>query len=173
MCYLLKTVSVFFLLALSACATADGTARLDQVFVMRHLQAGSGEDPGLTDAGRRDAQLLAGWFRNSDKPSAIFVTRYRRSRETAAQLAAKLRIRPIVYDPSNNEALIEAVKAKSGNVLVVGHSNTVPDIVERLGGTRPAPIQHHEHGDIWRVSELGGRAERHRLEKSPREKRGD
>ena len=168
MCYLLRTVSVFFLCALSACTTADGRAPHGQVFVMRHLQAESGEDPGLAEAGRREAQLLAGWFKNRDQPSAIFVTRYRRSQETAAPLAAKLRIRPIVYDPSNNDALIEAVKAESGNVLVVGHSNTVPDIVERLGGTRPAPIPHHEHGDIWRVSKGGDRVERLRLEKSPR-----
>lgn len=173
MCYLLRTVSVFFLLAVSACATPDGSVRPGQVFVMRHLQAESGEDPGLTEAGRRDAQLLASWFENSDRPIAIFVTQYRRSQETAAALAARLRIQPTVYDPSNNDALVEAVKAKGGNVLVVGHSNTVPDIVERLGGARPAPIQHHEHGDIWRVSARGDEVEKIRLEKSSRHKRGE
>jgi broad specificity phosphatase PhoE len=140
---------------------------------MRHLQAETGEDPGLTAAGRREAQLLANWFENSDKPHTIFVTRYRRSQETAAPLAARLRILPIVYDPSNNDALIQAVSAKGGNVLVVGHSNTVPDIVERLGGARPAPIEHHEHGDIWRVPGRGGRVEKLRLENSPREQRGE
>jgi phosphohistidine phosphatase SixA len=174
MCYLLRTVSVFFLLALSACATADGPARLSQVFVMRHLQAESGEDPGLTEAGRRDSHLLAKWFKKSDRPGAIFVTHFRRSRETAAPLAAGLRIRPIVYDPSNNDALIDAVKANGGNVLIVGHSNTVPDIVERLGGARPGHIQHHEHGDIWRVSARGGEVRKLRLENiPPRGKRGD
>ncbi len=165
MCYRLKTASVIFLLALSACTTAVGSADLGQVFVMRHLQAESGEDPGLTAAGHGDAQLLANWFDNSDKPTAIFVTRYRRSQETAGPLAGRLRTRPIVYDSSDNDALVEAVKARRGNVLVIGHSNTVPDIVERLGGVRPAPIQHHEHGDIWRVSERGGRVEKLRLEK--------
>ncbi len=174
MCYMLRTVSVFLLLALSACATVDGPIPPGQVFVMRHLQAESGEDPALTEAGRQQAQLLADWFGKSDKPNAIFVTRFRRSQETAAPLAARLRIRPILYDPSNNDALTEAVKAKGGNALVVGHSNTVPDIVERLGGARPAQIQHHEHGDIWRVSERGGTVEKLRLEKNPpRGKRGD
>lgn len=135
---------------------------------MRHLQAESGDDPGLTETGRRDAQLLASWFGNSGQPNAIFVTRYRRSQETAAAVAARLGIHPIVYDPSNNDALVEAVKASGGTILVVGHSNTVPDIVERLGGARPAPIQHHEHGDIWRVPGRGGTVEKLRLEKSPR-----
>ena len=40
-------------------------------------------------------------------------------------------------------------------VLVVGHSNTVPDIVEQLGGPRPAPLSHPDFGDVWRI-EPGG-----------------
>ena len=169
MCYLRKTVSTFFLVALSACTTVSAADRPSQVFVMRHLQAESGGDPGLTESGRRDAQLLADRFRNSDRPRAIFVTRFRRSQETAAPLAARLQVRPIIYDPSDNDALVQAVKAERGNVLIVGHSNTVPEIVERLGGARPAPIQHHEHGDIWRVSGRRGEVEKLRLERvSPR-----
>jgi hypothetical protein len=37
-------------------------------------------------------------------------------------------------------------------VLVVGHSNTVPDIVAGLGGPRPAPLVHEDFGDIWHIS---------------------
>ena len=167
MCYLLRTVSVFLLLALAGCATANAVERPGQVFVMRHLQAERGEDPGLTPAGRQDAQLLAGWFDKIDKPSTIFVTRYRRSQETVGPLAARLRINPLVYDPNDSAALVETVRIKGGNILVIGHSNTVPDIVERLGGMRPAPIQHHEHGDIWRVSTGSGVIEKLRLEEAP------
>lgn len=155
MCYLYKAVTCFFLFALAGCATLAGSAGRDEVFVMRHLQAGTGEDPALSEVGRGQAQLLAGWFTRSQRPRAIYVTRFRRSQETAAPLAAKLRVKPIVYDPSDNEALVQAVKAQRGNILIVGHSNTVPDIVERLGGTRPEPIQHHQHGEIWRVSGSG------------------
>jgi phosphohistidine phosphatase SixA len=173
MYYLLRTVSVIFLLALSSCATSDGQLGPDQVFVIRHLQAATGDDPGLTESGRHDAQLLAGWLQKAGNPNAIFVTRYRRSQETAAPLAAKLRILPIVYDPSDSDSLVEAVKAVRGNVLVVGHSNTVPEIVERLGGARPAPIQHHEHGDIWRVLKGGGSVEKLRLDDPPRRRQGD
>jgi hypothetical protein len=40
---------------------------------------------------------------------------------------------------------------------VVGHSNTVPDIVEQLGGARPEPIAHDRHGDIWRITRPAAR----------------
>jgi broad specificity phosphatase PhoE len=164
MCYLRKTLSIFFLMALSACTMGSGVSAPSQIFVMRHLQAGTGEDPALTDEGRRQALLLADWFRNSDHPRAIYVSRFRRAQETAAPLAARLGIRPTVYDPANSDALVATVKSDPGTVLIVGHSNTVPDIVERLGGARPEPIQHHQHGDIWRVTAGAGRADKLLLE---------
>ena len=34
-------------------------------------------------------------------------------------------------------------------VLVVGHSNTVPEIVEKLGGERPAALTEADYGDVW------------------------
>jgi hypothetical protein len=37
----------------------------------------------------------------------------------------------------------------------VGHSNTVPDIVEQLGGARPGPVAHEDFGDVWRVGSSG------------------
>ena len=39
-----------------------------------------------------------------------------------------------------------------GTVLIVGHSNTVPDIVAGLGGTRPDPLVHEDFGDIWHIA---------------------
>ena len=158
MCYIRKTVSIMMMTMLSACSTVGAVNPGPQVFVMRHLQAEIGADPALTAEGRRQALLLADWFRKADWPRAIYVSRFRRAQETAAPLAARLGLRPIVYDPANGDALVAAVKAEPGTVLVVGHSNTVPDIVERLGGARPEPIQHHQHGDIWRVTGDGSTA---------------
>jgi hypothetical protein len=37
-------------------------------------------------------------------------------------------------------------------VLIVGHSNTVPDIVAALGGARPGPIGHEDFGDVWKIA---------------------
>lgn len=154
------------LAAMLLLATGCATGRVEaprQIYVMRHLQAGTGQDPALTEEGSRQAQKLAGWFGGKPAPRTIYASTLRRARETAAPLAAKLGLTPKLYDPTNTDALVAAVSAETGHVLVVGHSNTVPDIVERLGGVRPEPIQHDRHGDIWIVSGPG-KVDRARLE---------
>jgi hypothetical protein len=55
------------------------------------------------------------------------------------------------YDPADTPGLVARMLADKGPVLVVGHSNTVPEIVERLGGDRPAPLAETDYGDVWHV----------------------
>ncbi len=57
----------------------------------------------------------------------------------------------MVYNPADTPALIARARAIRGPVLIVGHSNTVPDIVEQLGGARPGPLAHEDFGDLWTV----------------------
>jgi phosphohistidine phosphatase SixA len=63
---------------------------------------------------------------------------------------------PTAYDPRDTPALIAQVRRQPGSVLVVGHSNTVPEIVEGLGGARPADLAEDRYGEIWRVARPGG-----------------
>lgn len=142
------------LIALSGLAAAGAAAAPPDSYVMRHLQKAAGEDPGLSEEGLRNAQRLVAWFGDS-KPTTIYVSATRRARETAAPLAAKLGLKPKEYDPRDTPGLIERVKAESGTVLIVGHSNTVPDIVELLGGDRPADLLETDFGGIWHVGPDG------------------
>src|SRR4028118_903048 len=94
-----------------------------------------------------------------ERPAAIYVSSFKRSQQTAAPLAARLGLTPIVYDPPDTPGLVARVRAGPWPVLIVGHSNTVPDIVEQLGGPRPAPLSHPDFGDPWRVGAGGTTAE--------------
>lgn len=153
----LSGLLVIALLALAGCATPRAPEP-PATYVMRHLNTPAGErDPDLTPEGQRTATALASWFREAP-PAAIFVSQFKRSGQTAAPLAARLRLIPVVYDPADTPGLIARVRATRGPVLIVGHSNTVPDIVEQLGGTRPAPLVHEDFGDIWRVGRDGATA---------------
>lgn len=154
---LLRCAPALLLLALAACFPVAPQVPLGpSYYVMRHLNTPEGAtDPDLTAEGHRMAALLPEWF-EGDPPQAIYVSNTRRARQTAASLAAALRITPKIYDPANTPALVQMVRAEPGTVLVVGHSNTVPDIVEQLGGTRPGPITHDQFGDIWHVAGLNG-----------------
>ena len=144
--------------ALSACTTTPAeTGPQPAYYVVRHLHTPEGQrDPDLTAEGRRQADLLAGWFGSRAAPRAIFVSDYRRTRQTAAPLAARLGLTPLVYDPADTPGLVARVRAGPLPALVVGHSNTVPDLVEQLGGTRPGPLVHEDFGDIWLITAAGG-----------------
>jgi phosphohistidine phosphatase SixA len=150
--------------ALSACATTSGSDSGGPVYyVMRHLNTPAGErDPDLTEEGRRAADQLAGWF-HTDRPAAIYVSDYRRTRQTAAPLAARLGLTPIVYDPADTPRLVARVRTGPLPALVIGHSNTVPEVIAALGGTPPAPLVHEDFGDIWRIGP-GGATARMRIE---------
>jgi len=149
-------------LALGACATIQPARTPDtvavaahkQVFVIRHLQKGQGEDPPLTAQGAANAERLADLL--SDRGiAAIFATRTRRTMETAAPLARRLGIAITPYDPKNPGALADAVAAVPGPVLVVGHSNTVPDLVDRLGGPAQPPMSEQDYGRLFVVEADG------------------
>lgn len=151
---MLRLLALLLLAALPACATPQPAPAPD-IFVMRHLHTPEGErDPDLTAEGQRVAALVPAWF-GRDRVLAIYVTDYRRTRQTAGPLAARLGLTPIVYDPRDTAALVARVRAGPLPALIVGHSNTVPDIVAGLGGTRPGPLVHADFGDIWRVGPDG------------------
>ncbi|HEX2762827.1 MAG TPA: phosphoglycerate mutase family protein [Allosphingosinicella sp.] len=147
--------------ALAACATTP-EASAPEYYVMRHLQKASGRDPALSEAGRAGAERLAALL-GKRRPAAIYVSTTRRARETAAPLAAKWKLVPKEYDPGDTAALVQRVLAESGPVLIVGHSNTVGEIVERLGGTRPPDLGETDYGEIWHLWGQPRRTERLRL----------
>ncbi|HYI48207.1 MAG TPA: phosphoglycerate mutase family protein [Allosphingosinicella sp.] len=159
----LSGLLVIALLALAGCATLRDAAP-PATYVMRHLNTPAGErDPDLLPEGQRAAAALVGWFeRERARPVAIYVSDYKRTRQTAGPLAERLGLQLILYDPSDTPALIARVRAEPGPVLIVGHSNTVPDIVAALGGTRPAPLVHEDFGDIWIIAP-GGATTRRRI----------
>jgi phosphohistidine phosphatase SixA len=139
------------LLALAGCATL-GARPSPNIYVVRHLQTPAGVPHAqLTVEGRAAAERLADWLKR-DPPRTILVSDTDRARDTAAPTASRFKAAVLVYDPKDTQALVAQVLASRGTVLVVGHSNTVPDIVAGLGGPRPTPLVHEDFGDIWHIS---------------------
>jgi broad specificity phosphatase PhoE len=152
-------------IALASCATTPSHSAAPAWYVMRHLQKVDRPDPGLSETGRANAERLVAWFAK-DPPKAIYVSATRRARETATPLAERLGLTPHEYDPGDTAGLVARVKAETGTVLIVGHSNTVPEIVAGLGGARPAALGETDFGDIFRVGREG-RVEHLRIETAP------
>ena len=143
-----KIITVFMVILLGV--TAVPATAADTVYVMRHLQKATGDDPPLTAEGASNAKLVAGQLGNAGI-QGVFATATRRAAQTGEPLARAQGLTVTTYDPRNVPALVEQVKVISGNVLVVGHSNTVPDLVAAFGGTKPAPLTEADYGTIYVV----------------------
>lgn len=147
-----RTFLIVAAIVLAGCVLAPRPVTpVPNIYVMRHLDTPKGaKNPDLTSAGHATAQALAGWL-SRDPPRVIFVSNTKRAMQTATPTAKRFGVTPTVYDPSDTSELVKSVLAQSGTVLVVGHSNTVPDIIAGLGGERPGAMVHEDFGDIWHI----------------------
>lgn len=139
--------------------TCADTVAAQAVFVVRHAEradaGGAAEgmmakDPELSEAGRARAQSLVATLRDAGI-SAIYVTEFKRTQQTAAPLATALGIPPTVVNANDTAGLIEKVKAATGNVLVVGHSNTVPEVIQKLGVVPAVTIGDADYDNLFVV----------------------
>ncbi|SPF52982.1 conserved exported hypothetical protein [Candidatus Sulfopaludibacter sp. SbA4] len=128
------------------------------VILVRHAEraGGMGPEVGLSEAGRCRAQLLAGMLADAGV-SRIYTSEVARTQETADPLAKKLGLRPEVVAANDYDALLAKLRpgAPGGVALVVGHSNTVPEIVKRLGGGTVAAIADSEYDRLFVVTITG------------------
>lgn len=137
------------LLALACLFAAPALAEQAPVYVTRHYDTPAGQaDPDLLPAGKARAERLAAALKDKSI-ERIYVSDFKRTRQTAAPLALTRRIPVETYDPRDTPAIVARARAANAPVLIVGHSNTVPDIVEQLGGKRPADLRHEDFGDLW------------------------
>jgi len=156
--FLIAGVLVCGLMAVSAAAAAA-----DQViFLVRHSEraAAAGtpaqggmmaaNDPPLSAAGNERASKLAALLASADVKH-IFITEYLRTRQTAGPLADKTKIQPVVSAAKDPDSLMQQVGKASGNLLIGGHSNTLPDLLKRLGVNATISIEESEYDNLFIV----------------------
>jgi len=131
------------------------------VFVMRHAEKVTSnpddKDPPLAPAGEARALELAQFFGRAPKGQgldAIIVSEFRRSQDTVQPLANRLGIPVIVVPAAEPAAAAKRALSENrgGRVLIVGHSDTVPEIVNELGGVDVGPMSEAEYGIIYAVA---------------------
>ena len=57
-----------------------------------------------------------------------------------------------VIDSKDVAGLLKKVRASTGNVVVVGHTNTLPEILKGLGVTEPITIAEDEYDSLFVVT---------------------
>ena len=127
------------------------------VILVRHAERAGCTSPevGISDMGRCRAELLAGMLADAGVRH-IFTTEVARTQQTAAPLARKLSLTPEVVPAKDVDVLVAKLRsAPAGAALVVGHSNTVPEIIQRLGGGAVAPIGDSDYDRLFVVTLTG------------------
>lgn len=119
----------FFLLA--SCANNQ---QPKTIYLVRHAEKQLiGDDPELSVAGTVRAKKLAQILEKSDIRH-IFSTNTIRTKATAQPLASALGLEIEVYDPKEHDALVKELRSREGNILVVGHSNTIQHVANYFVG---------------------------------------
>jgi len=123
-----------------------------QIFLSRHMEkASSGQDPALSPCGVAQAQTFAAQLQ--DTPLHwLMHTPYQRTKQTAEAFSQPSR-QLVSYDPRQMDQLITDLNTKAGNVLVIGHSNTIPALAAKLTGETVAPLTEQDYGRIYVLTE--------------------
>jgi 2,3-bisphosphoglycerate-dependent phosphoglycerate mutase len=123
------------------------------VFVVRHAEKqDTSPDTPLSAEGRERAEELARVLGQCGV-QVIHQTEFRRTQQTAAPLAADMGLTPVQLPSADVVGLVAAIQGtERGKVIVVvGHSNTVPDIINQLTGITVPAITEPEFDNLYQV----------------------
>lgn len=119
------------LLLLGACTSPNSPKT---IYIVRHAEKQLvGNDPELAYVGGVRAIKLSEIL-EKENIKHVFSTDYIRTRNTVKPTAEKAGVEIEIYDPNNHDALVEELRKREGNILVVGHSNTVSQVANYFVG---------------------------------------
>jgi broad specificity phosphatase PhoE len=129
------------------------------IVAVRHAEKALGtiDDPPLAPEGEQRSERLARIFGDGSgegRLDAIYVTDTRRTQQTAAPLAARLHLVPVVLPAADISGAVTRIlkEHRGGTVLVVGHSNTLPQLIRELSGKLIEPIPDDDYAEVYVLS---------------------
>ncbi len=133
-------------------------------FVVRHAEketpAGTGtmmnNNPPLSENGRLRAEALKDLLK-AKKIGYVFSTNTVRTLSTAEPVKDYFNLTTEIYEPVPSEAFISHLQTLKKNALIVGHSNTVDDIVNKLCGSVkiPADLPDNAYDNLFVIRKKG------------------
>jgi phosphohistidine phosphatase SixA len=139
-------ISFSVLLAIGISALSQpptGFTTSAKIYLVRHAEKDTGNNPSLTDDGKKRAGDLMRALKNKNI-QRIYVTQYKRTQMTGDSLRLQLGIDTLHYlaDTTGLDVYNKIISNADGgkNILIIGHSNTVPKIIKKLGGESIVPF---------------------------------
>ena len=133
----LKLAGLSACLLLGFSQTVMASCLPEKVYLTRHaekLHLEGNRDPDLSELGLARAQRIADMFAKI-KVDHLFSTNYKRTQQTLMPLSKAKSLAITPYDPRKGEDFIKQIKTNycQQTLLIAGHSNTVPDMLQALG----------------------------------------
>jgi len=155
----LQIIVIYTAIAIGLAWFFESQATTTIIFV-RHAEKAAlpASDPGLSEAGQRRVAELTRQLVDADVVAgidAVYSTAYRRTQDTAGPIADALDLPINNYDAADTETVLETIlKDHKGKIiLVVGHSDTVPELIANLGASKKVPpIAENEYDNIYIIS---------------------
>ena len=124
------------------------------IILIRHAEKAEAhsKDPSLSAIGLQRAEALVQLFK--DTPIALFYTTpYKRTAETITPIAKANGKEVLTYNPSDKKSIAEMIYAGKGKkMMIVGHSNTIPQMVNTLiGKNQFATLDENDYGKLFIV----------------------
>ena len=134
----------------------------EKVFLFRHAEKQKirGENnPELTRKGFLRANALAS-FLSKEQPGIVFSSEYARTQQTANPIARAWDVGINIHTAKDPQGQIDKVlKLCSKNVIIVGHSNTIPGLLKLLGINNEVVIGDEQYGDLFTISWKEGKVQ--------------
>lgn len=151
--FLLTLFSIPASALMTGCATSAVDGPLADpvvVYLVRHAERAEDgtNDPSISEAGDLRAHELAALLKDAGI-GHVHSTDLKRTRQTGAPLVEATALSVEVYDPADLAGFATTLKAMPGRHLVLGHSNTTPDLVAALGGDAGDAIDDSEYDRLY------------------------
>jgi phosphohistidine phosphatase SixA len=135
--------------SLLLCTSA--VANTYQLFLIRHAEkAETSPDPELSECGQQQAQALAILLKDIQLPK-LFHTPYQRTTKTAVALLQPGRTMQL-YEPGKLSEFSKLLLQAEQSAVIVGHSNTTPELAALLSGKDIVAMSEQQYGVIYQLT---------------------
>lgn len=158
--YAMKRRRVVFLrislIAALLFVTTEASGQKAAILVRHTERLDRSPDSALSPVGIERAIVLASRLKDSGI-SAVYTSDRQRTIKTAEPLAQLLKIKPTVV-PANSNEMVTQIRRNNTNdvVLIVGHSNTIPELIKSFGATEQVTIADSDYDSLFIVVPQAG-----------------
>ncbi len=121
------------------------------IYLVRHAEKQvSKDDPKLSQCGELRAKQLATILEHT-AIKQVYSTPYRRTMATAAPFSQQQQLAIKQYSPAKLEQFAQQLLQQKANTLVVGHSNTTPQLAALLSEIAVEDITEKQYRNLYQI----------------------